>query len=311
MVHFFTPTKGQEHMQEHVIRLLEEKRLPHTLLLSGESTPDTLAFAISVASSVIGRQVFTPDGISYLEARKVSLEESGHKVSDEGEALYIDQGEAFWMRPPTTTGLKIGQWQLLLHEYLTTYSEEPRVIIIEDFQTAREDFANALLKSIEEPPEAVYFILLTTKKEAILPTILSRAMQLSVPTPDIEIEGKEWNQVFQFFDILWKSKASFTEGVLSLGSLEKEPFLRFLFLVRRFLRDMEAVRVGGEDTVLLEPTLRYHYASYVSTLSTQGVWKLTATVLEADRALRLHIRPNLVADGLVLAWRRIIKEDRQ
>ncbi len=311
MVHFFTPKRGQEHIQDHVIRLLEEKRLPHTLLVSGESSPDTLVFAMSIASSLIGRQVFSPDGTTYLEERKASLQEGGRKVSEEGEALYIDKGEAFWMRPPTSTGLKIGQWQLLLHEYLTTYSKDPRVIIIEDFQTAREDFANALLKSIEEPPEAVYFILLTTKKEAILPTILSRAMQIAVPTPDMIIGEEEWEQVYRFFDIIWKSKASFTEGVLFLGTLEKEELLRFLLLTRRFLRDMEVVRAGGEDSLLLEPNLRYYYANYASTISTQGVWKLTESVLEAERALRLHIRPNLVADGLVLAWRRIIKEDRQ
>lgn len=311
MANFFQPKSGQEKIQEQLIHLLEEQRLPHTLLLSGESPEDTLTLAISIASTLVGREVFLSDGKFYLEERKEALLESGHKVSAEGEPLYIDRGEVFWMRPMTSTGLKIAQWQLLLHEYLTTYSEKPRVVIIEDFQTAREDFANALLKSIEEPPSGVYFMLLTTKKAAILPTILSRAMQIAVPAQELEVTEEEWQQICHFFDILWKSKNSFTEAVLFLAPLEKEQLLRFLVLIRRFLRDMEVIRAGGDDSLLLEPSLRYHYANYVSIISTQGISRLTVSLLEAESALRLHIRPNLVADGLVLAWRRIMKEERQ
>ena len=36
--------------------------------------------------------------------------------------------------------------------------------------------ANAMLKTIEEPPEQVYFIIITNKINTVLPTIISRCM---------------------------------------------------------------------------------------------------------------------------------------
>lgn len=49
-----------------------------------------------------------------------------------------------------------------------------KVLIIENADLMADSARNALLKILEEPPEDVIFILTTTKRGAILPTILSR-----------------------------------------------------------------------------------------------------------------------------------------
>jgi DNA polymerase-3 subunit gamma/tau len=49
-----------------------------------------------------------------------------------------------------------------------------KVIIIENADTMREAARNSLLKILEEPPAHVTFILTTTRRSAIMPTILSR-----------------------------------------------------------------------------------------------------------------------------------------
>ena len=49
-----------------------------------------------------------------------------------------------------------------------------KVLIIENADCMEDSSRNALLKILEEPPEAVTFILTTTKRGAMLPTILSR-----------------------------------------------------------------------------------------------------------------------------------------
>ena len=50
----------------------------------------------------------------------------------------------------------------------------PKVAIIENAHAMQEGAKNALLKTLEEPPPDVFFILTTSKRGAILPTILSR-----------------------------------------------------------------------------------------------------------------------------------------
>lgn len=51
---------------------------------------------------------------------------------------------------------------------------ENRTVIIENADKLNNSSANALLKILEEPPKGLYFILLTPKRGALLPTIISR-----------------------------------------------------------------------------------------------------------------------------------------
>jgi DNA polymerase III subunit delta' len=53
-----------------------------------------------------------------------------------------------------------------------------RVVIVDDADRLTEDAANALLKSLEEPPTGTVFILVTARPEVLLPTIRSRCSQL-------------------------------------------------------------------------------------------------------------------------------------
>ena len=55
-----------------------------------------------------------------------------------------------------------------------TAGVDPRVVIIEGVDDLNLSCANALLKILEEPPKGLVFILLATRRGAVLPTILSR-----------------------------------------------------------------------------------------------------------------------------------------
>lgn len=53
-----------------------------------------------------------------------------------------------------------------------------KAILIEGAETLREEAANALLKTLEEPPPATVFVLVTAKPQLLLPTIRSRCQVL-------------------------------------------------------------------------------------------------------------------------------------
>lgn len=55
-----------------------------------------------------------------------------------------------------------------------TNSSEKKIIILENVETMIEASRNALLKILEEPPKNTIFILTSSRRGAILPTILSR-----------------------------------------------------------------------------------------------------------------------------------------
>ena len=59
-----------------------------------------------------------------------------------------------------------------------------RVILVYPLEMLRSDFANTLLKSLEEPPNNTIFILLADRLDRVLPTIRSRCRLLSAPRPE-------------------------------------------------------------------------------------------------------------------------------
>lgn len=59
-----------------------------------------------------------------------------------------------------------------------------KLALITDAERMQESAANAVLKTFEEPPPNTQIIMVTHTLEALLPTILSRAVKLSVKTPD-------------------------------------------------------------------------------------------------------------------------------
>lgn len=61
-----------------------------------------------------------------------------------------------------------------IHSWARTSSDSGKVIIFENADSMGESSRNALLKLLEEPPENCFFILTTSRKGAIIPTILSR-----------------------------------------------------------------------------------------------------------------------------------------
>ena len=58
-----------------------------------------------------------------------------------------------------------------------------RVVVISDAETMNPAAANALLKTLEEPPASVYFILISGNDRLLLPTIRSRCRVLRLTKP--------------------------------------------------------------------------------------------------------------------------------
>jgi len=67
----------------------------------------------------------------------------------------------------------------------TPFEAERRVFVLEAADTLNDEAANALLKTLEEPPEYVVLLLLTDRPTQVLPTIASRCqpVRFDPPTP--------------------------------------------------------------------------------------------------------------------------------
>lgn len=95
-----------------------------------------------------------------------------------------------------------------------------KVYIIDEVHMLSQGAFNALLKTLEEPPSHVIFILATTEPHKVLPTIISRCQRFDftkVPQMEIGIRVKE---------VLDNEKIKYEDGVIRLISQLAEGGLR-------------------------------------------------------------------------------------
>ena len=71
--------------------------------------------------------------------------------------------------------------QIVLDAYIKPFQSQKKVYIIDDASLLTDAAQNCLLKVLEEPPEYVVFIIVTTSEDVILSTIFSRCTTVRFP----------------------------------------------------------------------------------------------------------------------------------
>lgn len=111
----------------------------------------------------------------------------------------------------------------------TTSGGNRKVVILENADRMLPGAANALLKTLEEPPPGTYFMLLSSKKERIMPTLRSRLRQFQFNRRNDEVQAEILRRVFRDTSGKFKTLESFflTWGIdTELVSSARESFLK-------------------------------------------------------------------------------------
>ena len=94
------------------------------------------------------------------------------------ECLRVEHGthpDVHFYEPASAVGYMMDQVREIISDaQLTSVRSDAKVYVIQHAERLRSNCANALLKTIEEPPAGVVFVLLANSADAVLPTIVSR-----------------------------------------------------------------------------------------------------------------------------------------
>jgi DNA polymerase III delta prime subunit len=147
--------------------------------------------------------------------------------------------------------ISIGQIRSISN-WARTNAQSTKVIIMEEADKMQESGRNALLKILEEPPERLYFILMSRSRNTVMPTILSRVRSYAFMPRSSDEEHEVLQRIFksdgqnislrQFF-----SKAAdedIAELALAYWRGKKEN--------RSFFESYQAKKADGQFTVFLE-----------------------------------------------------------
>jgi DNA polymerase-3 subunit delta' len=158
-------------------RLAANNRLPQSMLFSGPDGVGKKLFAFDLARRMLCKNggcgtcpVCTRIGIF-----DIPKPEKG----EDYDVVFLSDHPDVGMVLPYKRNLRVGAIRELEREaHFRPFEADKRIFIINDADKMNDSSANALLKTLEEPPATTYLILITARPDALLQTIRSRCQNV-------------------------------------------------------------------------------------------------------------------------------------
>lgn len=171
----FSDVVGQTHVVETLERAVAEGRTSHAYLFCGPRGTGKTTMARIMAKALLCEHVHDglPDGTC-----------EGCELIAAGE-----HPDVYELDAASRTGVENVRAEIINNVSYAPARGAYKVYIIDEVHMLTNQAFNALLKTLEEPPSHVVFILCTTDPERILATVLSRVQRFdfhSISTTDIE-----------------------------------------------------------------------------------------------------------------------------
>ena len=171
----FRDLTGHRRLVDLLARSIQRGSLPPSLIFAGPSGVGKRAMAMAVAQAV-----------NCLQPRDTWQLATGESVADAcgtcTACTRIARGvhpDILVVEPGETGTIKIEQVRDVVDRAAyRPFEGRLRVVIVDEADALQIAAQNALLKTLEEPPSASMFILVTARPDVLLPTVRSRCIRL-------------------------------------------------------------------------------------------------------------------------------------
>lgn len=175
----FGEVVGQDGTIQQITSALENGTLGHSLLFSGTrgSGKTTTARILAKALNCENRQGVEP------------CRECGPcKSIEAGANLAVTEIDA-----ASNTG--VDNVREIIEQIRYSVAGQHRIVILDEAHMLSKNAFNALLKTLEEPPPGVTFVLLTTEPNKLIPTVVSRCQKYEFHDVDTEVLKEHYRSV--------------------------------------------------------------------------------------------------------------------
>jgi DNA polymerase-3 subunit delta' len=249
----FRDIAGHRRIVDLLSRSIERGSLPPSLIFAGADTRDTalaVAQALNCQKPVHSSQ-FTVDSCGTCVACR-RIARGVHP-----DVLVVEAGESGNIRLRRTPS---DSARFVIEEVIASIGFKPfegrrRVTIIDPADAMVREAQNALLKTLEEPPPASVFILLTSMPDLLLATVRSRCVRLTFAAADetaIDEDARDVAQSVLHQAASLRDPARRLDAAKALhpkggdvGAVARDQLAAYLHAMASLIRDAEVVSTGS------------------------------------------------------------------
>lgn len=224
----FSEIVGHEQIKEHMQAAIRDKKPFHAYLFQGEEG--------------VGKEALARTFAAGLQCQSESADKPCKACVSCRQMESGNQPDVIWVtREKASLGVDEIREQLCNTMDIKPFSSPYKIYLVPEAEKMTEAAQNALLKTIEEPPEYGIVILMTSNISALLPTIQSRCLTMEfrpLSTAVVESYVKEHCQVP---DYQARASATFAQGNLgkAMRYAKSEDFIERKDHIISLLRHVE------------------------------------------------------------------------
>jgi len=317
----------------------DRSRLPHALLLHGPAGIGKAEFARALAASVLCESPKKglacgecPSCHWFSQGNHPDYREIVPEAAQEDEPAEGDAAEASKPEKAKSVVIKVDQVRAVADFVsLTTHRAGFRVLVIHPAEAMLPAAANALLKTLEEPPPATLIVLVSDRPARLLPTIRSRCRIFALPLPPRDAalawlreqgvgaaeaalaaaggaplaaleQSQPESAELQRRLLAELAKPSGADALTFAATVDRESVEPFIHWMQTWVHDLARVRLAGE------PRHHAHLAqplrARARAADLEALFALDRELAEA-RALASHpLNARLLAEHLLMSYNR-------
>lgn len=224
---------GRESLVEYMKTAASKEEFSHAYIFEGEKGMGKLFIAKEFAKMILSC------GKETDEERQIVCKQVNNGNSP--DIIYIEPDK------PTTISVEEIRTKLVGTSDIFPYGKY-KIYIVKEAEKMNEQAQNALLKTIEEPPEYVIIILLSANKNRLLPTIRSRCVTLDIKPIAANVIKEYLIENYGVVDYVADMAAKFSAG--NVGRAVRyacdEDFLEMKNVVVKILRNLDKETITEE-----------------------------------------------------------------
>lgn len=227
----FSDIIGQEQVKEHLQNAIATQKVSHAYIINGERCAGKEFIANIFAMAL---QCERQEGEPCQECHSCK------------QALSANQPDIIRVthEKPNTVGVEDIRTQINADIAIKPYSSPRKIYIMNEGEKMTVQAQNALLKTLEEPPEYAVILILTTNVNALLPTILSRCVVLNMKPVRDELVKKFLMETVQIPDYKADVCVAFARGNVGKAKLlasseEFDNIKEEAITLLKYINDME------------------------------------------------------------------------